>query len=145
MRHIRPCMSIDPAVLWSKIQIEPKIFKALVTRGQNHWKCRPLPRPWKRGQPGTVPFSSPENYCNRGTSPSVPWSYIPVCPLSHHLFTKSTFFRGPLNHWLIFSSTACLSDDCLMTARQLPDNCLTTAWQLPDNCLTIWICLKWLQ
>ena len=87
--------------------------------------------------PGIVPFSSPENYCNWGMSPSVPWSYIPVCPLSHPLFTKSTFFRGSFFHPLPVSWL--LLNDWLTTKGQLPENCLETAWQLPDNNLTtVW-------
>ena len=98
------------------------------------------PRPCKRGQPGIVPFSSPDDYCK-----------FPVCPLPRPLFTKQLFSGVPWNHWFIFSFTACLMtawqlpDNCLTTARQLsdkflpivcqlPDNCLTAAWQLPDKC-----------
>ena len=47
-------------------------LKASAPRNVTNVECRPLPSPWKRGQPGIVPFSSPDDYCSRGMSPFVP-------------------------------------------------------------------------
>ena len=69
-------------------------------------------------------------------SPFVPWSDITVCPLPRPLFTKNLFSGVPWNHWFIFSSTASLPDDCLITVWWLPDNCLTTSYKLSASCLT---------
>ena len=92
--------------------------------------------PLKKGTTGDCPLFIPKNYCNRGMSPSVPWSYIPVCPLPRPLFTKNFFPGSPETIDSFFSSNVSLPDDCLTTTWQLTENFLPIVCQLPDNCLT---------
>ena len=50
----------------------------------------PFPVPEKREQPGIVPFSSPDNHCNRGMAPFVPClKKLSPSPKTIEVFGKS--------------------------------------------------------
>ena len=85
----------------------------------------PLPRPWKRGQPGIIPFSSPENYCKQGMSPE-------TISLTTRL---KNFLRGwllvlGLKEGLVECATVCVRSN-FTSVRGSSEQSLQRGWLFP--------------